>query len=115
MEETIFHKMAKGEIVPQDVVYEDEQVLAFLDIHPVAPVHILIIPKKEIASVAGMVEGDKEVLGHIIWVAHVLAEQEGIAESGYRIVTNSGKDSTREVEYLHFHLIGGKRLGSKIG
>ncbi|MCW1888398.1 MAG: histidine triad nucleotide-binding protein [Candidatus Moranbacteria bacterium] len=115
MEETIFHKMAKGEIVPKDVVYEDDRVLAFRDIHPVAPVHIVIIPKKEIASVAGMVEEDKEVLGHIIWVTHVLAEQEGIAESGYRIVTNSGEDSTREVEYLHFHLIGGKRLGSKIG
>ncbi len=115
MSETIFHKMAKGEIVPNDVVYEDAQVLAFRDIHPVAPVHIIIIPKKEITSVAGMVEGDKEILGHIIWVVHLLAEQEGIAESGYRVVTNSGEDSTREVEYLHVHLIGGKRLGSKIG
>lgn len=113
--ETIFHKMAKGEIVPKEVVYEDERVLAFRDIHPLAPVHIVIIPKSEITSLAGAHEDDKEVLGHILWVAHVLAEQEGIAESGYRVVTNSGEDSTREVEYLHFHLIGGKRLGSKIG
>lgn len=112
---TIFHKMAKGEIVPADVVYEDEQVLAFRDIHPLAPVHIVIIPKSEIASLAEAHEDDKEVLGHILWVAHLLAEQEKIAESGYRVVTNSGEDSTREVEYLHFHLIGGKRLGSKIG
>ncbi len=113
--ETIFHKMAKGEIVPQEVVYEDEQVLAFRDIHPLAPVHVVIIPKTEIISLAGATEGDKETLGHILWVAHLIAEKEGIAESGYRVVTNSGEDSTREVEYLHFHLIGGKRLGSKIG
>ena len=115
MQETIFFFFSKGEIVPNDVVYEDEQVLAFRDIHPVAPVHIIIIPKKEITSLAGMVEEDKEILGHILWVAHLIAEKEGIAESGYRVVTNSGEDSTREVEYLHIHLIGGKRLGSKIG
>ncbi len=101
--------------MPKDVVYEDDKVLAFRDIHPVAPVHIIIIPKNEITSLAGVTEADKSVLGHILWIAHVLAEQEGIAESGYRVLTNSGEDSTREVEYLHFHLIGGKRLGSKIG
>ena len=115
MSETIFHKMAQGKIVPSSVVYQDEEVLAFRDIRPVAPVHIVIIPKTPISSLAGATEQDKGVLGHILWVAHLLAEQEGIAESGYRVVTNSGEDSTREVEYLHFHLLGGKRLGSKIG
>ena len=114
MSETIFHKMAKGEIVPNDVVYEDDQVLAFRDIHPVAPVHIVIIPKSEITSLASAKEEDKPVLGHILWVAHVLAEQEGIAKTGYRVVTNAGEDSRREIEYLHFHLLGGKDLGAKI-
>jgi histidine triad (HIT) family protein len=112
--ETIFSKIIRKEI-PADVVYEDNQVLAFRDIHPVAPVHILIIPKKEITSLADVEETDKELLGHILWVAHSLAEVEGMSETGYRVVTNSGEDSTREVEHLHFHLIGGRKLGSKIG
>lgn len=112
--DNVFSRIVKGEI-PKEFLYEDEDVLAFQDIHPVAPVHILIIPKKEIVSLASIEETDKELLGHILWVAHKLAEKEGIAETGYRVVTNSGEDSTREVEHLHFHLIGGKRLGSKIG
>lgn len=97
------------------MVYEDEQVLAFRDIHPLAPVHIVIIPKKEIVSLATAEAADEALLGHLLLVAQRIAEQEGIAESGYRVVTNSGEDSTREVEYLHFHLMGGKRLGSKLG
>ncbi len=112
--ETIFSKIIRKEI-PADIVYEDDQVLAFRDIHPVAPVHILIIPKKEIASLASITEENKELMGEILLVAKKLAEQEGIAQTGYRLVTNSGEDSTREVEHLHFHLIGGKPLGSKIG
>jgi histidine triad (HIT) family protein len=112
--ETIFSKIIRKEL-PADVVYEDDQVLAFRDIHPVAPVHILIVPKKEITSLAGATEEDQALLGHILWVAHSLAEQEGIAETGYRVVTNSGHDSGQEVPHLHFHLIGGKQLDSKIG
>jgi histidine triad (HIT) family protein len=114
MIETIFHKMAKGEIVPNEVVYEDESIMAFRDIHPVAPVHIVIIPKKPIISMATIEEEDKNLLGHMLWVAHLLAEQEGIATTGYRIVTNAGEDSRREIDYLHFHLLGGKDLGPKI-
>jgi histidine triad (HIT) family protein len=112
--ETIFSKIIRGEI-PKEFLYEDEDILAFDDIHPLAPVHIIIIPKKEIISLAGVTEEDQALLGKILLVAKTLAEQKGIAESGYRVVTNSGEDSTREVEHLHFHLIGGKRLGSKIG
>ncbi len=112
--ETIFSKIIRKEI-PADVVYEDEQVLAFRDIHPVAPVHILVIPKEEILSLAEIEENNKELLGHILWVVHQLAKSEGVAESGYRVVTNSGGESGQEVAHLHFHLIGGKQLGSKIG
>jgi histidine triad (HIT) family protein len=114
MIETIFHKMAKGEIVPNEVVYEDESIMAFRNIHPVAPVHIVIIPKKFIESMATVESDDEAILGHILFVAHQLAEQEGIATTGYRIVTNAGEDSRREIEYLHFHLLGGKDLGAKI-
>lgn len=112
--ETIFSKIIRKEI-PADIVFENDRILAFKDIHPVAPVHIVIIPKKEITSLATIGEEDKELIGEILFVIKQLAEKEGIAESGYRVVTNSGEDSTREVEHLHFHLIGGKRLGSKIG
>lgn len=114
MEDTVFHRIIRREL-PADILFEDEDVVAFRDIHPVAPVHILIIPKRAITSLVTIREEDKMLLGHILWVAHLLAEQERVAETGYRVVTNSGEDSRREVEYLHFHLIGGKRLGSKIG
>jgi histidine triad (HIT) family protein len=111
--ETVFSKIIRGEL-PADVVYQDDEMLAFRDIHPVAPVHILIIPKKEIVSLASTAPTDAALLGKMLLVARALAESEGIAETGYRIVTNSGPDSGREVEHLHFHLIGGKGLGSKI-
>lgn len=112
--ETVFSKIIRKEL-PADIVFENERILAFNDIHPVAPVHIVIIPKKEITSLAAITEEDKELVGEILLIAKTLAEEKGIAESGYRVVTNSGEDSTRGVEHLHFHLIGGKRLGSKIG
>jgi histidine triad (HIT) family protein len=111
--ETIFSKILRKEI-PATVVYEDDFVLAFRDIHPVAPVHILIVPKKGIVSLAMIEESDKELLGHILLVASKLAEQEGISESGYRVLTNSGEDGDQSVKHLHFHLIGGRRLGSKV-
>lgn len=96
-------------------MYEDEDILAFDDIHPLAPVHIIIIPKKEIASLATVTPKDQVLLGKILWVVHQLAEEKGVAESGYRVVTNSGPDGGQEVPHLHFHLIGGKPLGPKIG
>lgn len=97
------------------MVYEDEQVLAFRDIHPLAPVHIVIIPKKEIVSLATAEAADEALLGHLLLVAQQIAKQEGIAESGYRVVTNAGTEGGQEVQHLHFHLLGGKQLGSKLG
>lgn len=112
--ETIFSKIIRKEI-PADIVFENERILAFRDIHPVAPTHIIVIPKKEIKSAAEITIKDEALIGEIFLVIRQLAEEEGIDESGYRVVTNSGPDSQREVEHLHFHLIGGKALGSKIG
>lgn len=113
MAETIFDKIITKQI-PADIVYEDDEILAFKDIHPVAPVHILVIPKKFVQSLATLEEADALLIGRIHLVIRNLAEQYGIAKTGYRVVTNSGGDSGQEVPYLHFHLMGGKPLGSKI-
>lgn len=112
--ETIFSKIIRKEI-PADIVFENDRILAFRDIHPKAPVHILIISKKEIPNVAELSPEDKELIGEIFLVIRDLAVQEGVAESGYRVVTNSGQEGGQEVAHLHFHLIGGKMLGRIIG
>lgn len=111
--ETIFSKIIRKEI-PADIVFENERILAFRDIRPKAPTHILVIPKKEIENVAHLSPEDQLLIGEIFIVIRDLAEQEGIAESGYRVVTNNGKEGGQEVPHLHFHLIGGKDLGPKI-
>ena len=113
MEECLFCKIAKKEI-PSNIVYEDEEILAFKDINPVAPVHILIIPKKHIVSIKDMKKEDEILIGKIFTVINKIAEEQGVSETGYRVVTNSGKDSGQEVMHLHFHLIAGKELGTKI-
>lgn len=110
MTDCLFCKMVSKEI-PTTIVYEDEDVLAFNDIVPKAPVHVLIIPKKHIESLAAATEEDARILGKLQMVAHRLAEELGIAESGYRVLTNSGKDSGQVVFHLHYHLVGGKTLG----
>ena len=105
----IFCKIVKGEI-PASIAYEDEDILAFADINPVAPVHILIIPKKHISGITDL--GDNsEIVGKIISVANKLAIEKEIDKSGFRIIVNHGADSGQEVFHLHFHLIGGKKLG----
>lgn len=109
---TIFKKIIDGEL-PADKVYEDERILAFKDIHPQAPVHILIIPKKEIAYLQDMQEQDFDLLGDIVKVAQKLAVQFKL-DNGYRLVVNNGPDSGQEVFHLHFHLLGGERL-AKLG
>lgn len=113
MENCLFCKIVKKEI-PGNIVYEDEKVLAFKDIHPVAPVHILVIPKKHIDSLNEMVEEDVNLIGKIHLVIKKIAEEQGVSESGYRVVSNCGKDAGQEVKHLHFHLIAGKELGIKI-
>lgn len=105
----IFCKIAKGEI-PSAKVYEDEKVLAFRDIEPQAPVHILIIPKEHIKSANEINEENSAIIGHIFSVAAKIAVQEGIAEDGYRIVNNCGEGGGQTVGHLHFHMLGGRAL-----
>ncbi len=109
MEDCIFCKIVDKE-VPADIVYQDEEVLAFKDINPAAPVHILIIPKKHIPSVNHMELQDKELIGKLFLVAQKIAKEQGIAESGYRLVFNIGEDAGQTVNHLHLHQIGGKKL-----
>lgn len=106
----IFCKIANGDI-PSKKVYEDEHLLAFHDINPAAPVHLLIIPKKHIATLNDVQDGDWGLIGNIVKVGQQLAEENGIAESGYRLVNNCGKNGGQEVFHIHFHLMGGARLG----
>lgn len=114
MSDCLFCKIVQKKI-PSESVYEDEKILAFKDINPVAPVHILIIPKKHLSSVNDIMKEDEAVVGRIFAVAKELAHQFGIAESGYRVVTNTGTDGGQVIGHLHFHLIGGKALSSALG
>lgn len=113
MSECIFCKIINKEI-PSQIVFEDEQVLAFKDINPAAPVHLLVIPKKHRESLNDIDAADEALLGHILVVAKKLAQELGIADSGYRVVNNCGDDGGQVVKHLHFHLIGGQPLGVKI-
>ena len=113
MEDCIFCKIIKGDI-PSEKIYEDEEVIAFRDIHPVAPVHVLVVPKKHISSLVELQKEDEAVVGKIYSVINVIAKQEGILEKGFRVVVNCGEDGGQEVKHLHFHLLGGKKLGTKI-
>ncbi len=109
-EDCIFCKLANG-VIPTDLLYEDDDVAAFRDISPRQPVHILIIPKAHIPSLAEIAPEHQALLGKICLVAQRLAEENGVAESGYRLLTNCRADSGQEVPHLHFHLIGGQFLG----
>ncbi len=109
MSECIFCKIA-NKIAPAKIVYEDEKVIAFPDINPKAPIHILIIPKKHIPSVNHLEGKDSELIGKLFLVAQKLAKKYEIDKSGYRLIFNVGKDAGQTVDHLHLHLIGGKRL-----
>lgn len=106
----VFCKIASGEI-PADIVYEDADLLAFRDLNPQAPVHLLIIPRKHIPSLDGLWDEDSGIVGKIATVARDLARELGIAEEGYRLVTNCGPQAGQTVLHLHFHLLGGRNLG----
>lgn len=106
---TIFKQIIDREI-PADIVYEDDICLAFRDINPQAPVHILVIPKKEIPSVAAATDEDKEILGHLLVKSAEIARDQGIEESGYRLVTNVNDDAGQSVYHIHFHLLGGRKM-----
>lgn len=107
---TIFAKIIAKEI-PASVVYEDDLVLAFKDINPQAPIHILIVPKKEIPTVDDVTEGDEQLVGHMFLAAKQIAREQGIAESGYRLIVNCRDHGGQEVYHLHLHLLGGRPLG----
>lgn len=111
--ETIFSKIIRKE-VPANIVYEDDLVLAFKDIHPLAPVHILIIPKKPIESIATVADEDAMVIGKMFLVARDLARELHIAEKGYKLLIRVGRDGGQEIPHLHLHLIGGVRLSENI-
>ena len=108
MADTIFTKVINKEI-PADIVYEDDLSLAFRDINPQAPVHILIIPKKPIEQLNDAEASDRELLGHLIFVADKVAEKEGV-EDGYRLVLNNGVGAGQLVMHVHFHLLAGRSL-----
>ena len=105
----LFCKIIDGEI-PSTKVYEDDVCYAFRDINPVAPTHILVIPKKHIDGLDACDEGDKEILSHILSVIKLIAREEKLT-GGYRVISNVGEDGGQSVCHLHFHLIGGKKLG----
>jgi histidine triad (HIT) family protein len=108
MTDTIFSKIIRREI-PADIVYEDDFCLAFRDVAPQAPVHILLIPKNPIVSLASTEPEDHRVLGHMMLKVRLIAEQEGLA-NGYRVVTNIGADGGQTVNHLHFHILGGRSM-----
>ena len=110
MTDCLFCRIINKEI-PSRLVYEDEKVLAFEDIKPQAPAHILIIPKKHLASLKEADENDQNLLGYLLLTARKIAQDKGLAESGFRLVINSGPDSGQEVYHLHVHLLGGRRFG----
>jgi histidine triad (HIT) family protein len=109
MENCLFCKIVRGEI-PSSKEYEDDKVLAFNDIDPKAPVHILIVPKKHVASIAALEDGDDELVAHIMRVAQKLAAAKGLG-NGFRLVANTGPDGGQTVDHLHFHLLGGRAFG----
>ena len=110
----IFCQIVAGK-VPSEILYQDEEVIAFRDIHPVAPTHLVIIPRRHIPSLIHLSEGDLSLVGHMVNTANQLAKREGIAESGYRLVINCGKEGGQLVPHLHMHLIGGRRLSDALG
>jgi len=109
----IFCRIVAGEI-PGDIVYRDAEIAAFRDIHPLAPIHILIVPTQHIASLNEVPEGQQSLLGRLVFVARRLAEKEKAA-SGYRVVINTGREGGQVVPHLHLHLLAGRRLDDELG
>jgi histidine triad (HIT) family protein len=111
--ECIFCKIINKEL-PADIIYEDEKIIVFKDIKPIAPVHLLIIPKKHIISVNNIEKTDKELIGQLFLIAKKVAQEQNLSKDGYRLVINVGKDGGQIVDHLHLHLLGGKKLSPKI-
>jgi histidine triad (HIT) family protein len=110
----IFCRIITGKI-PSDIIYQDEEVIAFRDINPQAPVHLLVIPKKHIAYLNNLTEEETPLMGHMVRVANQLARDEGISDTGYRLVINCGQQGGQLVPHLHMHVLGGRQLSGHIG
>ncbi len=113
MDDCIFCKIINGQI-PSEKVYEDDEILAFKDIKPSAPIHILVIPKKHISTLMEINEEDMYLMEKIMKAIHKIAKQQGIEKSGFRLIASCGPDSGQEVMHIHFHLLAGKKMGPKI-
>ncbi|MCI8965206.1 MAG: histidine triad nucleotide-binding protein [Clostridia bacterium] len=113
MSDCIFCKIVNKE-VPTNFIYEDEEIVAFNDINPQAPIHILVIPKKHISSLVELNKNDENLIGRIFGVINEIAKKEKIDKSGFRVIMNCGEDAGQEVKHLHFHILAGKKLGTKI-
>jgi len=113
-EECIFCRVVSGQL-PSDIVYQDDTFLAFRDIMPKAPTHIVVIPKAHIAAAAELAEGQEDLAGRLIIIANKLAEKEGIAKKGYRLAINCGPEGGQVVPHLHLHLLGGRQMDAKLG
>lgn len=113
MSECVFDKIISGEI-PSKKVWESDSVLAFWDINPEAPIHVLIIPKKHIEKLTDINVLDKDLLGELLFAVKEVAKVLGVDESGFRLILNNGPDSGQIVSHVHFHLLGGKKLGPKL-
>lgn len=109
--ETIFDKIIRREI-PADIVYEDDLCLAFRDIHPQAPIHILVVPKRNIPTLQSVKLDDEQLLGHLLFATQQIAVAQKIGDRGYRCIINVGPDGGQDIPHLHLHLLGGHRLGS---
>ena len=110
----VFCQIVAGES-PSDTIYQDEKVIAFRDIYPLAPTHLLIVPREHRPSLAHLTGKDLPLIGHMVDVASQLAKREGISESGYRLVINCGEQGGQMVPHLHMHLLGGRRLSDALG
>jgi len=110
----VFCRIVAGEI-PADILYQDEEVIAFRDINPVAPTHVVIIPKKHIPSLAHLPDAETPLIGHMAKIANQLAKEAGIFESGYRLAISCGEQGGQEVPHLHMHLVGGRQLSDTLG
>ncbi len=110
----IFCQIASGKI-PADIVHQDKEIIAFRDIKPEAPLHLIIIPRKHIPSLDQMKEGEAALVGRMVAVANKLAKDEGVAEKGYRLAINCGKEGGQLVPHIHMHLLGGRKLADALG
>ena len=113
-EECIFCRIVAGKL-PSDIVYQEEDFLAFRDISPQAPTHLLIMPKRHIPSLAHLTEAESPLVGHMVNTANQLAKQESVSKKGYRLVINCGKEGGQLVPHLHMHLLGGRQLSNALG